>query len=286
MSQNESMPHSLPYRLGLPAWAFAGWRGRYFTDRPSQLASYARVFNAVEGNTTFYRTPDAATVTRWREAVAATDFRFCFKLPRTVTHERTPDLAELDRFLKAIAPMEQHLGPLLLQFPASVGPQQLAVLDTLFSRIPRDWRGVVEVRHRGFFDDPEPLATLLERYGFGRAMLDSRPLYRGDISHPEVAAALHEKPDLPLLPEVYNSLAFVRLVLHPNPEFNDLYIAEWAKRVAAWLEAGHETFMTIHCPNNLHCPPFALQFNEALRIRHAAVPPLPAWQVPQQGSLI
>jgi hypothetical protein len=44
--------------------------------------------------------------------------------------------------------------------------------------------------------------------------------------------------------------------------------------------------MTIHCPNNLHCPPFALQFNEALRIRQAAVPPLPAWQVPQQGSLI
>ena len=63
------MSQSLPYRLGLPAWAFAGWRGRYFTARPSQLASYARVFNAVEGNTTFYRTPDAATVTRWREAV-------------------------------------------------------------------------------------------------------------------------------------------------------------------------------------------------------------------------
>ena len=131
MSQDYSMSHSLPYRLGLPAWAFAGWRGRYFTDRPSQLASYARVFNAVEGNTTFYRTPDAATVTRWREAVTATDFRFCFKLPRTVTHERTPDLAELDRFLKAIAPMGQHLGPLLLQFPASVGPQPLALLERI-----------------------------------------------------------------------------------------------------------------------------------------------------------
>ncbi len=280
------MSHPLPYRLGLPAWAFAGWRGRYFTDRPSQLASYARVFNAVEGNTTFYRTPDTATVARWREAVAGTDFRFCFKLPRGVTHERQPDLAQLDHFLKAIAPLGQHLGPLLLQFPAAVGPQQLPLLHTLFSRIPRDWRGVVEVRHPAFFDSAARLAPLLDSYGYGRVVLDSRPLYRGDTSHPEVAAALHEKPDLPLLPEVHNGLAFVRLVLHPNSAFNDLYIAEWAKRVAAWSGAGHHTFMTIHCPNNLHCPSFALQFNEALRIRLPAVPPLPGWPVPQQGSLI
>lgn len=280
------MSPPLPYLLGLPAWAFPGWRGRYFTDRPSQLASYARVFNTVEGNTTFYRTPDADTVARWREAVAGTHFRFCFKLPREVTHERRPDLPALGRFLQAIAPMEPNLGPLLLQFPASVGPQQLPLLHTLFSQIPGDWDGVVEVRHRAFFDDPAPLASLLDRYGFGRVVLDSRPLYRGDTSHPEVAVALHEKPDLPVLPEVANGLAFVRLVLHPDPNYNDRYIDEWAIHAARYLEAGHRTIMMIHCPNNLHCPPFAVKFHRALQRQVPGLGRLPAWPVPQQQSLI
>ncbi|MDJ0918974.1 MAG: DUF72 domain-containing protein, partial [Woeseiaceae bacterium] len=83
------------YFLGLPAWAFPGWKDRYFTDAPSRLQSYAQVFNTVEGNTTFYRVPDEQTVRRWRDAVAGTAFRFCLKLPKTVTHERTPDMEEL-----------------------------------------------------------------------------------------------------------------------------------------------------------------------------------------------
>ena len=33
----------LPYRIGLPAWAFPGWKDRYFPARPSALAGYARV---------------------------------------------------------------------------------------------------------------------------------------------------------------------------------------------------------------------------------------------------
>ena len=63
------------YRLGLPAWAFPGWKNRYFADRPSTLASYAQVFATVEGNTTFYRTPDEKTIANWQRAVAETDFR-------------------------------------------------------------------------------------------------------------------------------------------------------------------------------------------------------------------
>jgi uncharacterized protein YecE (DUF72 family) len=58
---------ALGYYLGLPAWGFPGWSGTYF-PRPagseSALGHYARVFNTVEGNTTFYRVPDAPTVAR------------------------------------------------------------------------------------------------------------------------------------------------------------------------------------------------------------------------------
>ena len=115
----------LGYRLGLPAWNFPGWKDRYFTATPSQLGSYARVFNSVEGNTTFYGIPDFATVDRWRGDVAGTDFKFCFKIPRTVTHERIPNWPDLKQFLDAVARLGDCLGPFLVQLPAQIGPRQL-----------------------------------------------------------------------------------------------------------------------------------------------------------------
>ncbi len=89
------MSTSARYHLGLPAWAFPGWRDDCFPAKPSQLVNYAKVFNTVEGNTTFYGIPDSGTVDRWRADVAGTDFKFCFKLPQTVTHERNPNWQDL-----------------------------------------------------------------------------------------------------------------------------------------------------------------------------------------------
>lgn len=276
------------YRLGLPAWAFAGWRGRYFDNQPSALASYARVFSSVEGNTSFYRIPDADSVRHWREALAGRDFRLCFKLPREVTHEARPDGRALMHFLAAIDGLREWLGPLLVQLPARVGPASMDAIVALFEALPAGWPTVLEVRHPAFFDDPLRLAPLLDRFGAGRVMLDTRPLYRGDLSHPEVRAALHEKPDLPVLDQVYNGLAFVRLVLHPDLDGNAEYLRFWARRAAEWLRRGDELFMMIHCPNNLHCPILAERFHELLRAEDPGlgIGPLPGWPIPQQASLL
>lgn len=274
------------YHLGLPAWAFPGWRDRYFSDAPSRLASYASVFDTVEGNTSFYRTPDPKTVARWREAVADRDFSFCFKLPREVTHERYPDLVALGRLLDVIEPLGEHLGPLLVQFPATMGPTDLETFEPVFAAI-RDFRVAVEVRHPAFFEEPALLEDTLDSIGAGRVMLDSRPLYEGDLEHPEVQQALHEKPDVPVLPAVSNGIALVRLILHPDLGSNDPYLDEWAERCAVWLDEGIDVYMMIHCPNNLHCPPLALDFHDRLRSQAggARPPPLPGWPVPSQQGL-
>ena len=274
------------YFLGLPAWAFPGWANRYFTDKPTRLASYAAVFNAVEGNTTFYQVPDAATVERWRVAVDGTGFRFCFKLPRDVTHERRPDRRLLERFLDVTEPLLSVSGPMLVQFPATIGPNQLPFVDELLTELDGRRRAVVEVRHPAFFDDPSELLELLDRYSAGRVVLDSRALYEGDREHPDVLAALHKKPDVPVDPAVSNGIAFVRLILHPDLVSNGPYIEEWADHVAGYLADGVETTMMIHCPNNLHCPALALDFHEALMQRREGLEPLPPWPVPQQFSLV
>ena len=276
------------YFLGLPAWAFPGWKDTYFRDKPTRLASYAQVFNTVEGNTTFYRTPDAGSVERWREAVDGTSFRFCFKLPRDVTHERHSDMEALEKFLDAIAPLEGHLGPLLVQFPATTGPADLDRLNPVLESVADRYSFVIEVRHPAFFEEPELLEPALEQHGAGRVMLDSRPIFEGNRQHPEVLSALHEKPDVPVLDTVYNDTAFVRLILHPDIVSNRPFIDEWAARTTGWLEAGITTYMMIHCPNNQHCPPLALDFHDTLRrgVGESTMPELASWPVPQQQTLL
>jgi len=274
------------YRLGLPAWAFPGWRGRYFTAEPSPLASYASVFNAVEGNTTFYHVPSKTTVAAWREAVAGRDFRFCFKLPRTVTHERTPDFDALGRFLEAVDPLGDFLGPLLLQFPARFGPAQSGDLRGLLQRLPASFDKVLELRHPGFFGEPDVLDELLDEFGCGRVVLDSRPIYEGDRGHPDVLDALHEKPDVPVLPGTYNGIEFVRLVLHPDRMHEQRYVDFWTERLADRIAGGAIAWMMIHCPNDLYCPDMAAGFHDALRRRLDGIAALPSWPVPQQGMLL
>ena len=277
--------HSGRFFLGLPAWGFPGWSPNYFTDSPSRLGSYAKVFNTVEGNTTFYRIPEDKTVTRWKESVAGREFQFCFKLPREVTHNRFPDYQALKAFLDVIQPLRQNLAPLLVQFPASVGPDELEQLDSIFQTIRESASFVIEVRHSAFFEAPELLDPVLEKYGAGRVSLDSRPLYQGDRSHPEVTAALHVKPDLPVIPKAFNNVALIRLILHPDISSNAQYIREWADHVAGFLNDGNTVFMMIHCPNNLHCPDLARWFHETLS-KKVTLPDLSPWPTPmQQASL-
>ena len=60
----------LPYYLGCPSWSENAWRDYLYpadARASDYLALYSQVFNAVEGNTTFYARPSAATVQRWAE---------------------------------------------------------------------------------------------------------------------------------------------------------------------------------------------------------------------------
>ena len=280
------------YYLGLPAWAFSGWNGVYFKNTPTPLASYATVFNTVEGNTTFYHIPDEKTVANWRQSVEGTNFRFCFKFPKSITHARLPSLQDFALFLKRIEPLENNLGPFLLQFPSTVSANNLDRIESILSRLPPHYRCAIEVRHEEFFAKPELLEPLLERYKTGRVIMDTRPVFEGDQNHPEVLAALHKKPDLPVPGKVYNGLMMVRLLLHPDLISHEKYIDQWVSRTVKALSAGCDCYMMIHCPNNQHCPLLALQFHQKLRLALTdstspiTLPALAAWPVPQQDVLL
>jgi len=256
------------------------------------VTSYASVFNTVEGNTTFYHIPDDKTVHSWYESVVGSNFKFCFKFPKSITHQALPSFHDLETFLKRIEPLEDFLGPFLLQFPSTVGAGDLNRVKSILEKLPTHYRCALEIRHEDFFTEPELLEPLLTEYQPGRVIMDTRAVFDGDRHHPEVLAALHKKPDLPVLGKVYNGLMMVRLLLHPDPTSNDKYIDQWASRTAKALVAGCDCYMMIHCPNNQLCPDFSVQFHEKLRQKLIAadksiqLPSLAAWPVPQQQNLL
>ena len=89
-------------RIGCAGWSIGYAKDVLGTGDGSQLERYARVFDAVEINSSFYRPHLPKTYARWAASVPAR-FRFSVKMPREITHaRRLRDCAEpLQRFLAA-----------------------------------------------------------------------------------------------------------------------------------------------------------------------------------------
>jgi len=116
------VPPALPSTLvGCAGWSLSSQDSSSFASAGSHLERYARVFPCVEINSSFYRSHQAKTYARWAASVPDT-FRFCVKLPRTITHEsrlRQPEEA-LRAFLDEVAALEHKLGCILIQLPPSL----------------------------------------------------------------------------------------------------------------------------------------------------------------------
>src|SRR5215213_10028024 len=153
--------------VGTSSWADPGfvedWYPKGIAAR-DRLAWYAKRFEYVEVNSSFYAVPAQKTVARWAE-ITPTDFTFDVKLHRLLsrhsagldslppdlrqgarTNERgrvmlTPELqsALVDHTLDALAPLLEagKLGPFLLQLTPAFAPgkHELSELDDLAARL-------------------------------------------------------------------------------------------------------------------------------------------------------
>lgn len=269
--------------LGMPFWSFDEWQGSLYPadSRPADyLSQYARVFSAVEGNTTFYAVPSARTVEAWGR-VTAPDFRFCFKLPRTITHDALlHDVGqETAAFLERMRPLGDRLGPIMIQLPPSFGAGELPRLEDFLTALPRDLRFTVELRDPELAEDglPARLADdLLQSADVGRVIMDTRPLRDGPSDHPDILAARHKKPNLPVREEALSADPVVRIVFHPDPAINEKWLDRWARILAGWLRDGLTPLVFVHSPSNRESPAIA----RALLQRLDAIEPvgeMPDW---------
>lgn len=266
------------------------WIGRLFpagTKHTEFLARYAEVFNTVEGNTTFYALPAPEAVARWREQVPDS-FRFCFKFPRTVTHDKLLiDAAdEVQTFIDRVAPLDHKLGTLFLQLPPRFGPGQLPSLRAFLAALPAGFHYAIEVRHELFFaggPEEDELVELLRERGVDLVMMDARGLHAGTaVEHLDVR---QRKPKLPVVMRATGSRPLIRCVPHESFEQGRSFVEPWVRQLAKWIGEGKQPYFFMHAPDDTFAPENAYAFHAMLRA-HVDVGDLPPWPgTPRQLGL-
>lgn len=278
-----------PFYLGCQGWAHDGWSGEFFTKRvprEGKLPQYASVFNAVEGNTTFYALRPAAEIQQWCMEAPA-HLRFCFKFPRVISHERRLRGAEADTadFFDRLAPFGERLGPFFLQLHDSFDSQDMPILEAYLRNLPKEYRYAVEVRHPDFFDQgakERAFDELLGELGMERVNFDTRGLFaaRGEA----VREAQEKKPRVPVRFTAIGKHPFIRFVGDPVVENNRALLDEWAGHFARWITEGRTPWFFAHHPDDTYSPHVARLFHELLRARVPALPPPPVWPAEQEAA--
>lgn len=241
--------------VGATGYNMKAWVGRWYpagTPERQFLACYSQRFNTIEFNTTHYRIPDTATVARWRTAVPD-DFRFCPKIPQTVSHARrlTDAQGDMEQFCAAILGLGDALGCCFMQLPPHVGPERLTdlarFLEVFAPKIPL----AVEVRHPAFFADADAgraLFSLLHACQTAAVITDVAG--RRDVCHGRLTTRR-------------TLIRFVGNALHPT-DFSRT--RAWAERLAYWAEKGlEEAYFFGHEPDNLLAPELAAFAVETFR---------------------
>ena len=151
--------------VGCAGYSYPDWKGSFYpkgysTDR--FLAYYARFFNFVEINSSFYNLPAPTTVEHWDEHTPS-DFKFSIKIWQAITHrgvkrKNAPKLDtfsledDLIRFFARFEALSEKIAVYLLQFPPSFShsEENSAILRTILSYIPESKRVAVELRHNSW----------------------------------------------------------------------------------------------------------------------------------------
>jgi uncharacterized protein YecE (DUF72 family) len=152
-------------RIGCSGWQYKHWRGDFYpSDLPQSrwFEHYARVFDTVEINNSFYRLPEAETFASWGSR-APMRFVFAVKASRFLTHmKKLKDPEEpIERLFSRMRALGRHLGPVLYQLPPGWKLDK-GRLEHFLQALPRGIRHVIEFREPSWYAD-EAL-RLLERY--------------------------------------------------------------------------------------------------------------------------
>ncbi len=280
--------------IGLPMWQHSHWPSTWFANSPKSdnaLSLYAKECNTVEGNTTFYSLPHQDAVTRWCESVPD-NFRFTFKFHQNISHVHQLQHCEdeVAQQLSLLQPMREKLGVVMLQLPASFGPDKLPLLEQFIAALPSDLNIAVEVRHLAFFakgEEEKALNQVLIRHNCNRIIMDTRALFTGPCNSDILSEVRGKKPRVPVNVIATGNTPVVRFVGNDEDADNEACLRPWVNKVQQWQQEGKDVYFFCHRPDNKDAPWLAQQFIDLYNATNPAVnlPDLAIKAQPEQDSL-
>jgi uncharacterized protein YecE (DUF72 family) len=146
---------SADVRVGCSSWTSDAWWGRVYPNGLAdgeRLGAYAKLFDTVEVDATYYRSPARAMVEGWRRKTPDS-FLFTLKFPRELLDPKHGvDAPAIDSFLTSARALGAKLGPILLQFPPWVRPGRATeFLAGLLDALDPALRYSVELRDAGWY---------------------------------------------------------------------------------------------------------------------------------------
>ncbi len=165
-------------RVGCQGWNYDDWVTPPGAARPvfyprgtraeHMLEAYARAFDTVEVDSTFYAAPSDSTYDAWARRTPD-DFTFALKLPRSITHEeslRGPRAsAALEEFCRGARRLGPKLAAVLVQLPPQFEAtrENLRALSEFLPLLPADIHFAVEFRDPFWFEEELLVPLSLQR---------------------------------------------------------------------------------------------------------------------------
>jgi uncharacterized protein YecE (DUF72 family) len=240
-------------RIGCSGWEYTHWKGDFYpADLPKGrwFQHYARTFDTVEINNSFYRLPAPETMDRWR-LQAPPGFVYAVKASRYLTHMRklkepADPLGLLFDRARALGP---HLGPVLYQLPPRWRPDHVR-LEAFLAALPPDVPQAIEFREAAWYSDRT--LELLSRWN--------------------VALCLHDMTGSASPRAVVGPFVYVRF--HgASAKYGGSYSAAQLDDWAGWLDAHRARGLRVYAYFNNdvggHAPRNAVTLREALGVRRS-----------------
>ena len=218
--------------VGTSGWSYRHWLGVFYPKdlKPAKfLEFYAKHFDCVELNASFYRLPDEKTVENWAKRTPP-GFKFCLKLSRLITHQKRLQGAEepLQTFFERFRPLYEagKLGPVLVQLPPSLrfDPDITEGFFALLREHYGDYRFALEARHASWF--AEEALDLLKEHEIAHVIADSGGRF-------------------PSCEAITADLVYLRFhgpgQLYVS-DYPDEMLKEFADKIAKWLREGLEVW--------------------------------------------
>lgn len=198
-------------------------------ENASRLTYYSTLYNSIEFNSSFYKIPQPATVTKWTGNVMD-NFRFTFKLWKGITHCKELNFVkdDISRFLKAIDHVQNKKGCLLIQFPPSLGKEHSGQLKNLLSCVREidrfNWKIAIEFRNKSWYNDA--VYNILNYF--------------------KAAVVIHDIPKS-ATPMINQASDFIYLRFHgPTGNYRGTYpadfLSEYATYINEWIAEGKEVY--------------------------------------------